>query len=93
MINNKWKFGITFLQGILFLPTSIYFFNYNILNKQKGKNMSNVSVMNEEFHDWLDKCPVQWFRIKNGKHYNDNDTSYYEGASYMFLKDDEEDDE
>ena len=55
--------------------------------------MSNVSVMNEEFHDWLDICPVQWFRIKNGKHYNDNDTSYYEGASYMFLKDDEEDDE
>tara|TARA_R110002020_G_scaffold447121_1_gene659450 strand:- start:18 stop:188 length:171 start_codon:yes stop_codon:yes gene_type:complete len=54
--------------------------------------MSNVSVMNEEFHDWLDKCPVQWWRIQNGKHYNE-DKSYYEGASYMFLKDDEDDEE
>jgi hypothetical protein len=24
--------------------------------------MSKVSPMSEEFHDWLDKCPVQWFR-------------------------------
>lgn len=56
--------------------------------------MSEVSVMSDEFHDWLDQCPVQWFRIQNGKHYN-ADKSYYEGASYMFLKDDslEEDDE
>ena len=53
--------------------------------------MSYVSVMDEKFHDWLDECPVQWFRINNGKHYNDNDTSYYEGASYMFLKNDEND--
>ena len=21
-----------------------------------------VSPMSEEFHDWLDKCPVTWFR-------------------------------
>ena len=21
-----------------------------------------ASPMSEEFHDWLDKCPVQWFR-------------------------------
>ena len=21
-----------------------------------------VSPMSEEFHDWLDQCPVQWFR-------------------------------
>jgi hypothetical protein len=51
--------------------------------------MSEVSIMNDEFHEWLDKCPVQWFRIANGKHYNE-DRSYYEGTSYMFLKDDEE---
>ena len=50
----------------------------------------DVSVMSDELHEWLDQCPVQWFRIKNGKHYND-DKSSYEGASYMFLKDDEED--
>jgi hypothetical protein len=24
--------------------------------------MSKVSPMSEEFHDWLDKCPVTWFR-------------------------------
>ncbi len=25
--------------------------------------MSNkVSPMSDEFHDWLDQCPVQWFR-------------------------------
>ena len=24
--------------------------------------MSKVSPMSDEFHDWLDKCPVQWFR-------------------------------
>ena len=47
--------------------------------------MSEVSVMSDEFHDWLDQCPVQWFRTQNGN----------EGASYMFLKDEdlEEDDE
>lgn len=62
--------------------------------KHRSKIMSEVSVMSDEFHDWLDQCPVQWFRIQNGKHYN-ADKSYYEGASYMFLKDDslEEDDE
>ena len=21
-----------------------------------------ASPMSEEFHDWLDKCPIQWFR-------------------------------
>jgi hypothetical protein len=26
--------------------------------------MSKVSPMSEEFHDWLDECPVQWFRDK-----------------------------
>ena len=35
------------------------------------------SNMSEEFHDWLDQCPVQWFRIQHGKHYNE-DKSYYE---------------
>ena len=24
--------------------------------------MSKASPMSEEFHDWLDQCPVQWFR-------------------------------
>tara|TARA_B100001057_G_scaffold433983_1_gene463260 strand:- start:881 stop:1063 length:183 start_codon:yes stop_codon:yes gene_type:complete len=52
--------------------------------------MSNISNMSQQFHDWLEQCPVQWFRINQGKHYNDNDTSYIEGVSYMFVKDDEE---
>ena len=24
--------------------------------------MGKVSPMTEAFHDWLDQCPVQWFR-------------------------------
>ena len=24
--------------------------------------MSKVSPMSDEFHDWLEQCPVQWFR-------------------------------
>ena len=27
------------------------------------------SPMSDEFHDWLDQCPVQWFRDKVGKDY------------------------
>ena len=50
----------------------------------------DVSVMNHKFHEWLDECPVQWFRIQNGKVLV-KDKSFYEGATYMFLKDDEED--
>jgi hypothetical protein len=23
---------------------------------------SEVSPMSEEFHEWLDQCPVQWYR-------------------------------
>lgn len=29
-----------------------------------NNNGVKVSPMNEEFHDWLDKCPVQWYREK-----------------------------
>jgi len=24
--------------------------------------LSKVSPMSDEFHDWLDQCPVMWFR-------------------------------
>ena len=24
--------------------------------------MAKASPMSEEFHDWLDQCPVHWFR-------------------------------
>ena len=24
--------------------------------------MSKVSPMSDEFHDWLESCPVRWFR-------------------------------
>ena len=51
-----------------------------------------VSVMNDEFHEWLDQCPVEFYRINNGKLFN-TDGSYHEGASYMFIKDDEENEE
>ena len=32
------------------------------IRNNERKNMSKVSPMSEEFHDWLDQCPVQWFR-------------------------------
>ena len=31
-------------------------------SRKRRKIMSKVSPMSEEFHDWLDSCPVQWFR-------------------------------
>ena len=30
--------------------------------KTERKIMSKVSPMSDEFHDWLESCPVQWFR-------------------------------
>ena len=46
--------------------------------------MSNkVSPMSEEFHDWLDQCPVQCFR---GEVTDDH-------VTYKFETDSEEDDE
>jgi len=48
--------------------------------------------MSDEFHEWLQECPVQWYRTGNGKQYNKSDSSYIEGASYMFLKEDNEED-
>jgi hypothetical protein len=35
-------------------------------NQQPGptteRKIMKVSPMSDEFHDWLDSCPVQWFR-------------------------------
>ena len=31
-------------------------------HEPRKKKMSKVSPMSEEFHDWLDKCPVNWIR-------------------------------
>ena len=42
---------------------------------RKKKKMEE-SKMSEEFHDWLDKCPVQWHREKA-----DDDS-----ATYTFIK-------
>ena len=47
---------------------------------QKVKKMEE-SKMSEEFHDWLDKCPVQWHRDKA-----DDDS-----ATYTFIKNDNSD--
>lgn len=30
-----------------------------------------VSKMSEEFHEWLAKCPVNWYRVKVGEHYTE----------------------
>ena len=47
------------------------------------KNMSKASPMSEEFHDWLDQCPVQWFR---GEVTKDN-------VTYIFETQDEDEEE
>ena len=33
-----------------------------IWNHEPRKKMSKASPMSEEFHDWLDQCPVNWIR-------------------------------
>ena len=45
--------------------------------------MSKASPMSEEFHDWLDQCPVQWFR---GEVTKDN-------VTYIFETPDEDEEE
>jgi len=54
---------------------------------KRRKMMSEESKMSDEFHDWLEECPVEWRRIQHDE----------TGASYKFFKDDEileeEDDE
>ena len=45
--------------------------------------MPKVSPMSEEFHDWLDQCPVNWFR---GEVTTDH-------VTYSFATPDEEDEE
>ena len=45
--------------------------------------MSKVSPMSDEFHDWLDQCPVMWFR---GEVTRDH-------VAYSFETPDEEDDD
>ena len=37
-----------------------------------------ASTMSESFHEWLDQCPCQWFRISN----NGNE------AKYEFIEED-----
>ena len=39
--------------------------------------MSDVSTMSEEFHDWLEQCPCQWFKK-------------YGEDTYTFVEEDEE---
>ena len=46
-----------------------------IWNHEPRKKMSKASPMSEEFHDWLDQCPVQWFRGEVSK---DNVTYIFE---------------
>ena len=40
--------------------------------------MSKVSPMSDEFHDWLESCPVQWFR---GEVTKDHVAYYFETPS------------
>ena len=42
-----------------------------------------VSKMSEAFHDWLEQCPVQWFRDKADD----------ESATYTFINENNEEDD
>ena len=44
--------------------------------------MPKASPMSEAFHDWLDQCPVQWFRGEVSK----------DNVKYMFETPDEDED-
>ena len=48
------------------------------LAKTERKIMSKASPMSEEFHDWLESCPVQWFR---GEVTKDHVAYYFETPS------------
>jgi exopolysaccharide biosynthesis predicted pyruvyltransferase EpsI len=45
----------------------------------------NESKMSEEFHDWLDQCPVHWIREQHDQH--------KKTASYYFWQEDKENEE
>ena len=49
-----------FMGGVLPAQLCSLIRKWRWLYELKG-NMK-VSPMSEEFHDWLDQCPVQWFR-------------------------------
>ena len=51
------------------------------------------SPMSDEFHDWLDQCPVMWFRDKVGKDHvfyafetPDKDVNDEENEDLVFLE-------
>ena len=35
---------------------------YSLRVVRRERKIMKVSPMSDEFHDWLDSCPVQWFR-------------------------------
>ena len=38
--------------------------------------------MNQEFQEWLDQCPVQWFLLNDGAHFINSDCNH---RSYEFI--------
>ena len=42
---------------------------------------NNPSLMDSEFHDWLDQCPNNWVRLASDK----------DSSTYMFYKKDDDD--
>jgi len=45
---------------------------------QTERKIMKASPMSEEFHDWLESCPVQWFR---GEVTKDHVAYYFETPS------------
>ena len=52
-----------------------------IHQKQEMMMTNDPSLMDNEFHDWLDQCPNNWVRLAVDK----------DSSTYMFYKKDDDD--
>ena len=48
-----------------------------------------ISPMSEEFHDWLSKCPVEWWRIEVVREKEVDGCTVATRVVYAFVADDD----
>ena len=56
-------------------------------------NMVVVSPMSEEFHDWLSKCPVEWWRVEVVGEKEVDGCTIATHVIYAFVAEDDDDDD
>ena len=52
-----------------------------------AKTFPLINIMNQEFQEWLDQCPVQWFLLNDGAHFINSDCNH---KSYEFIFEEED---